>query len=278
MLKTTGKIVYLLFVFLFLTVLTQVGGIIYVLYRLFFRRWIRIEQRAKRYLVKILAFASLYLFISFLLLPPLAKQFGRVPLPFFKTDQLALKPATIFTCLSNRHYVKPQLKRAIEQSIKTVRQQIPDYEMVYLDANFPFWDGFPLLPHRSHDDGEKLDIAFVYQQANGSMTNGTPSWLGYGVCEEPEGQEINQPAICQKKGYWQYSLLQGLTSDKRKKHHRFDSSKTKIVLLALIKNPQIKKIFIEPHLKQRLKLEQYDKIRFHGCAAVRHDDHIHFQL
>ncbi|MFT5619364.1 MAG: hypothetical protein ACI85I_002607, partial [Arenicella sp.] len=38
------------------------------------------------------------------------------------------------------------------------------------------------------------------------------------------------------------------------------------------------KVFIEPHLKTRLGLENYSKIRFHGCQAVRHDDHIHVQL
>ena len=42
--------------------------------------------------------------------------------------------------------------------------------------------------------------------------------------------------------------------------------------------PQIKKIFIEPHLKQRLGLQKENKIRFHGCGAVRYDDHKHVQL
>jgi hypothetical protein len=31
-------------------------------------------------------------------------------------------------------------------------------------------------------------------------------------------------------------------------------------------------------LKARWNLTQYDKIRFHGCQAVRHDDHIHTQV
>ena len=36
-------------------------------------------------------------------------------------------------------------------------------------------------------------------------------------------------------------------------------------------------LLLEPHLKTRLKLEKYDKIRFQGCRAARHDDHIHVQ-
>ena len=30
-----------------------------------------------------------------------------------------------------------------------------------LDGGFPFLDGFPLLPRLSHDDGRKLDLAFL---------------------------------------------------------------------------------------------------------------------
>jgi hypothetical protein len=36
-------------------------------------------------------------------------------------------------------------------------------------------------------------------------------------------------------------------------------------------------MIVQPHLKSRLKLKS-TKIRFHGCKAVRHDDHIHIQL
>ena len=32
-----------------------------------------------------------------------------------------------------------------------------------------------------------------------------------------------------------------------------------------------------PHLKARLGLNS-NKVRFHGCHAVRHDDHFHVQL
>lgn len=50
------------------------------------------------------------------------------------------------------------------------------------------------------------------------------------------------------------------------------------LLIELAKHPKVRKIFIEPHLKERLGLSQYDKIRFHGCHAVRHDDHIHIEI
>lgn len=51
----------------------------------------------------------------------------------------------------------------------------------------------------------------------------------------------------------------------------------KTALRILSAEPRVMKIFVEPHLQR--KLGAYDaKIRFQGCRAARHDDHIHFQL
>jgi len=48
-------------------------------------------------------------------------------------------------------------------------------------------------------------------------------------------------------------------------------------MLKILQQPNLGKVFVEPHLKTRMKLVD-SKIRFHGCGAVRHDDHIHIQL
>ena len=45
----------------------------------------------------------------------------------------------------------------------------------------------------------------------------------------------------------------------------------------LLREKSTQKIFIEQHLKTRMKLNN-SKIRFHGCRAVRHDDHVHLQI
>jgi hypothetical protein len=42
-------------------------------------------------------------------------------------------------------------------------------------------------------------------------------------------------------------------------------------------DPSIEKVFIEPHLKNRLQLTS-PKVRFQGCHAARHDDHVHVQV
>ena len=57
----------------------------------------------------------------------------------------------------------------------------------------------------------------------------------------------------------------------------FDAQKVAAFISILCKSPLTQKVFIESHLKDRMKL-QYSKIRFHGCKAVRHDDHIHLQI
>jgi len=63
-----------------------------------------------------------------------------------------------------------------------------------------------------------------------------------------------------------------------KKNFIFDSTRAKAEVLFFANRENIGKIFIEPHLKTRLELVDIDKIRYHGCHAVRHDDHIHVQL
>lgn len=183
------------------------------------------------------------------------------------------------TCLLNRHYVDPKLRTAIDHIAENVQEEYPGTIVAYLDGNFPFYDGFPLLPHLSHNDGEKLDLAFLYtDNTTGKQLNRTaPSFIGYGAFEAPTPHEYNQPNICNKKGHWQYSILGTIIPKWHTENYRFDSERTSSLLHHITAEPAIQKVFIEPHLKHRLNLNS-SKIRFHGCQAVRHDDHIHVQL
>ena len=148
----------------------------------------------------------------------------------------------------------------------------------YLDANFPFIDQFPLWPHLSHNDGKKLDLSFQYNEsATGQITNDIPSLIGYGICEEPADGEENKPLYCSGKGNWQYNLLRDIVPQINKLKFTFDDSRTRAIVNSFAAQEALEKIFIEPHLKTRLGLTS-SKIRFHGCQAVRHDDHIHVQL
>ena len=159
-----------------------------------------------------------------------------------------------------------------------MNEKFPGTTVNYLEANFPFINKFPLVPHLSHNDGKKLDLSFCYRDSKtNETTNDCPSFIGYGICEEPRPNEKNTADYCADKGNWQYSFLSNVISQDSKQDFAFDNDKTKELVTLFAKQSTIGKIFIEPHLKTRLNLAS-EKIRFHGCHAVRHDDHIHIQL
>lgn len=266
-------------IFIFLTILTQVGGVIYVIYLLLKYFAKKHSEKLAQFTYRLLLFITIYLAFTFLIIPPIARQFGRVPMPSIATNKTPVKPLNLLTVLLNRHYVSPRLIEGISLVANELQNEFPNVSINYLDANFPFINGFPLLPHLSHNDGRKLDLTFLYKdKQTGKTVGGNPSWMGYGVFENPRKGELDQPNICRKKGYWQYGFLEYITPQWKKDRIVVDEPKTKRLLELLAKNKVIKKIFIEPHLKTRWGLKRYNKIWYHGCHAVRHDDHIHVQL
>lgn len=263
--------------FCLLTVLTQVGGLVYLLSILTHKltdKWTSNSYLKATY--RFTSFLTLYCLATFLIVPVIAKPFGRVALPLTATNHL--QPLNILTCFLNRNYVRPELKQTAFEVANQMNDKFPGTTTNYLDANFPFIDKFPFIPHLSHNDGKKLDISFCYLDTKTSKpTNECPSYIGYGICEEPRPNEKNTADFCADKGYWQYSFMTKVISQDSRQDFTFDSGRTRELVNLFATQPNIGKIFIEPHLKTRLNLTS-DKIRFHGCQAVRHDDHIHFQL
>ncbi|MDB5147122.1 MAG: hypothetical protein JWQ57_1142 [Mucilaginibacter sp.] len=260
-----------------LTIFTQIGGLVYIisisLHKLINKT---LSNKYYRQLTKLTAFILLYCLTTFLIVPPLARLSGRVPLPFSETNHL--QPLNRLTCLFNRNYVRPQLKQAVYAVATEMNRRYPGSTLNYLDASFPFINGFPLIPHLSHNDGKKLDLAFFYIDNKTRLaTNKTPSPIAYGISEEPRKGETNTTQACLIKGYWQYSFLKKIVPQSNKVYFAFDSSRTKTLVNLFAVQNAINKIFIEPHLKTRLGITT-PKLRFQGCQAVRHDDHIHVQL
>jgi hypothetical protein len=269
--------IYIIAIFICLTVLTQTGGLVYLL-SLTAHRFInrRFDKRIQRVTLKIASFLVLYSIATFLIIPPIARQFNRAPLPLIKENNL--RPLHVITCFLNRHYVRPELKQAAEEVARQMSNKFPGTVVNYLDGSFPFGSHFPLLPHLSHHDGKKLDIAFCYvDSGTGKQTNEAPSIIGYGICEEPGAGEVNTAAECERKGYWQYSVLMNIVPQGSKEDFIFDVLRTTALIKLFAARPVIGKLFIEPHLKERLGLTN-PKIRFQGCQAVRHDDHLHVQV
>ncbi len=253
-LKLFGHLIFILF----LTVLTQVGGLIWLI-SIFIS--IKINKRKR------LVFPLLFLLFNLVIIPPIASKFGREQLPWFNAN---LKPRNWFYPLAFRNYVKPELKGFLEDSSNSKNIQI-----TYLDANFPFFDGFPLLPHLSHSDGKKIDISFMYLDEEAKPTDKKPSTSGYGVYSESNKNYTCKS--CLKKGYWQYDFSKYLTFGTIN-NLKLDREKTSDLINQFLSISETQKIFIEPHLKQSLGFRNESKIRFHGCQAVRHDDHIHLQI
>ena len=255
-------------IIILLTVVTQIGGILYFAAILVIK-----NNTEKRNLKRIFTFVALYLFSTFFVVPHIAKLFGREKI---KETEI-IQANTFFTKLLNRNYVKPSLNNVFQKISINFEKKQKGIKIIYLDANFPFIDKFPLLPHLSHNNGKKIDLSLIYELNNGEIINKKPSISGYGVYENPKKKEIKQFEICSKKGYWQYDFPKYLTFGKINKEILFSEKATKDLLNSILKQPEIGKIFIEPHLKIRMNLKN-SKIRFHGCKAVRHDDHIHLQI
>jgi len=184
---------------------------------------------------------------------------------------------TFMTNLMNRNYVRPELNASLQKIALGLNRRQPGIKLTYLDANFLFMNRFPLIPHLSHNDGKKIDISLIYRDEEGSLKNKNPSLSGYGVFEDPKGGEHYQITTCLEKGRWQYDFPKYLTFGVINPNLEFSEKATKDLILEILKQPSTGKLFIEPHLKSRLNLRN-KKIRYHGCQAVRHDDHIHFQL
>ena len=260
-------ILHIVFIVL-LTITTQIGGLIYLISILICNK-IKIDFKFKR----VIFFSSLYLLTTFFIVPKIATYFGREKIK----ENKYLASNFFLTKLCNRNYVTPKLNLVLENISNNINTKNENFKIIYLDANFPFFNGFPLLPHLSHNDGKKIDISFIYIDSSEKITNLKPSLSGYGVYVEPTIKEINQTKVCKNKGFWQYDFTKYFTFGKIHKNLQLSENSTKLLIKEIINQKEVSKIFIEPHIKNRLKLKS-SKIRFHGCKAVRHDDHIHFQI
>lgn len=249
--------------FVVLTAVTQIGGVLYLIVLMFFG-----NMKFGKYIL----FFGIYLICTYFVVPRVAPLFGREPL----ISSESIVSQSLFYRWTNRNYVRPEMNVLLSDIASELNKKYPDAKIVCLDANFPFINKFPLLPHLSHNDGKKLDISLMYE-LDGSLTNKKPSVSGYGVFEGPKPREYNQIGRCKDKGKWQYDIQKYMTFGSVNEELEFSEKGTKALVNAILKQPSVGKIFIEPHLKHRLALK-HEKIRFHGCQAVRHDDHIHLQL
>jgi hypothetical protein len=234
-----------------LTLLTQLGGL----------AWLIALGFRYRVLAFLLAYTVLWL-VAFAFAP----YFGREALPCFGTPLRMQSPAY---CLLMRNYVTPELAETARDAADLVELEYPGTVTLALDGSFPFFDGMPLLPHLSHDDGKKLDFAFFYQENGSYLPGKTRSAIGYWAFELAD--ESSCPPVW-LTARWNQGWLQSLWPSRS-----LEPQRTTALAQALLNDPRVAKVFLEPPLAAALKLVS-PKLRFQGCRAARHDDHIHVQL
>lgn len=182
-------------------------------------------------------------------------------------------------CLLNRNYATPRMRDLATALAEHMDKEFPGTVTVALDGNFPFIDGFPLFPHLSHADGKKLDLAFYYQDVDGKFLNGTTrSPIGYFAFEQPaDGDE--QPCKGRRDWLttrWDLDALQRLFPAYRIEEQR-TASAIRWLTTEGVSKFGLEKVFVEPHIKNALGATD-SHIRFQGCRAARHDDHVHIQV
>ncbi|MEO1240177.1 MAG: hypothetical protein AAFW64_11180 [Pseudomonadota bacterium] len=195
-----------------------------------------------------------------------APSFGRVALSC--TQDGPLQVQSWMYCALNRTYVTPDLRALLVDVARQMDAEFPGTATLVLDASFPFFDGFPLLPHLSHDDGKKVDLAFYYADETGYLPGRTRSPIGYFAFEPgPSACVSSWPTL-----RWDFDALQPLWRD-----YTLEPARNAALLRLLSNDPRASRIFVEPHVAQSLGTA-HPKIRFQGCRAARHDDHIHIDL
>jgi len=259
-------------IFLVLTLLTQIGGIVYLL-ALFLSQMFGFQKKLVVLVIFIFAYSAASFATTYI-----APSFGRQAIPCFVSESASMKTAHPIYCVLNRNYVTKDLALLLEKAADAVAGQYPGTQTLVLDGNFPFVTGFPLLPHLSHDDGLKADLAFYYQDGKGGYLPGyMKSPIGYWGYTQPSADDVlpcanfNSPLSLR----WDFDFLQGYWRD-----YRLEPKRTALLLNWLVTEGRaygMEKVLLEPHITASLGLKS-DLIRFQGCRAARHDDHIHLQV
>jgi hypothetical protein len=190
---------------------------------------------------------------------------GRERLPCFDGDLRA--GSFVLYCLLGRNYVREGGVEVVRDAQAAVEAAFGPSPVTWLDASGPL--NLPLWPHRSHKDGRQVDLSLYYETLDGEPIR-PPVWSGYFAYEPPRSGE-RQPC-----GAGSRPMDLGDPRDDR--NWRWDEARTTALVQALIDDARVRRIFVEPHLADRMGLAGHPKVRFAGCNAARHDDHIHIDL
>lgn len=192
---------------------------------------------------------------------------GLVALPCGEAGPL--RPHTAGYCLLQRHYVRAAPRAALLKVATSLEARFPGTALRYMEASWPIGTR-PMPPHLSHGDGRQADLSLFYVDLKGRPLAATPTRSGYSAFEPPLK---NSDRRC--TGATKRSPKVDAPDPPADRRWRLDEVRTAAMVRLLAADPRVRRIFIEPHLKARLGLSGLGKVRFAGCRAARHDDHLH---
>lgn len=193
---------------------------------------------------------------------------GLVPLPC--DGSTPLEPVKAYHCRHDRHFVTPHARETLITAGLTMRERYPGEVLRFMDASGPTGRK-PFEPHLSHGDGRQIDLALYYTDVAGRPLHSFPDTRRYGGHYPAEPPRTGEQIACPggRKGRAEKP------DPPANRPWRLDEARTSLLIETLINDPRVRRILLEPHLERRLGLWGNPKIRFAGCQAARHDDHIH---
>ena len=200
--------------------------------------------------------------------PTVTSPAGLVQLPCDEASML--RPASPRYCAGDgKHWVTPTARAVLEAVTARFTRAHPGSAITYMEASWP--SGIrPMPPHLSHGDGRQVDIALFHLDRAGKPLARPPTQSGYGAFEPPRPGEPRPCAAVTRPA--------NNEDPPANRGWQLDEARNRTLIQALLDDPRVARILIEPHLEQRLGFAGHPKMRFPGCHAMRHDSHIHVEV
>lgn len=216
----------------------------------------------------------MYAIALLLLVPLLAGLVDRVPLPAHNSDYI--RPANYLTILFARNYVKSDLRETVIEVAGEFGNKHPEARVVYMDGGYALSRFIPMWPHKAHNSGASLDLAYIYEdpETNDILTS-SPSWTGYGVYAYSKLSNTQKKCI-EKNSSYSFTSIMGITFFKGA--YEVNEKLSQELIRMFHKKKKIDKILVEENLIRTLGLRKFRKVKYAGCESVRHDDHFHIEL
>lgn len=265
-----------------LTVLTELGGVLIWPAVGVVEVFVARRRFAERVALRVMVPLAAYGIGTQTVVPEIARQVNRVPLPCAATPDRPLAPLTPLTCALQRNYLHAEGRASLIVAAREVAEAHPGTIVRFLDAGFPL-GVLPVLPHLFHGDGRRIDLALLWKRGKRPVP-GARSPIGYGgfapgyerrcppepvsatripwLRDLPWVAELLPPMDLR----WEWAALQPYTRDVE-----LDVERTRTLAQQLVGLTSVRSVTTEPTLMAPLGAG----VKGSPCELPRHDDHLH---